>query len=369
MNSLLYEKHAGLRVTKRLLGNILLDGQFVSRQDLQAAIERQKKTNDQLGEILVGMGVLDPVELKAVLSIQRELVSVEDSVKVGAGVRMLLGELLIKAKRLTREQLDIALQEQIQTGEKLGELLLRRGLLMENELLAVLTFQRHQSGEVPAQEKLRIGELLVATEQITRKQLEDVLDKQKLSKKKIGELLIEAGYVQPEQIDHALKLQQKLVTAALVATLSLANMAVVQEAYAGTFSGTALSTKINITAQVLEHTSMQVLSQVQELVITNADISSGYVEVVAASRINVKTNNRAGCLLAFEVNDGPERIFDTVSVRIGSREVQLSSGQGWVPQPYVPGGATQDLSYRFVLSKAAQPGTYNWPLMISALSL
>ncbi len=356
-----------LRIAKRLLGRILVDGDFVTNGDLEVAIDRQKKTNEQLGDILVHMAVLDPVELKAVLSIQRDLSLWDDAVKVAAGIGLLLGELLLKAKRITREQLEPALAEQRGTGERLGEVLVRLGLISERELNTVLAFQQHQRGEAPALEKLRLGELLVTTGQISRAQLEDVLNRQKLSKKKIGELLIEAGYIKPHQIDYSLNLQQKLVTASLIAALSMSNLFAAKEAHTGpSRTGTA---KIAITATVRQHTSMQVLNQANELVVTNADIKRGYVEVVAASRINVKTNNRAGCLLAFEMMDGYNGIFNEVFVRIGSREVQLSQGGGWIQQPYIQGGVTQDLSYRFALSKDAQPGTYNWPFMISVLPI
>jgi hypothetical protein len=343
-----------------------VDGGFVSSYDLDAALEQQKQTNLQLGEILVRMGVLDPVELKAVLSVQKDLASRENAVKTAAGVRLLLGELLIKAKRITQTQIDYALMEQRQTGEKLGETLVRLGLIKERELDAVLTFQRNQGGDSSSSEKLRLGEILVATGQVTRRQLEDVLERQRVSKKKIGELLVEAGYVKPHQVDQGLRLQQQLVTAALVAALSLSNLFGADDAHAAS-EGT--SAKITISATVREHTSMQVLAQAQELVITNADIERGFVEVPSATRINVRNNNPAGYLLSFEVMGSPSPLFDTVNVLVGGREVQLSpSGGGWVPQPYVRGGSTQDVTYRFALSKNVQPGTYNWPLMISAIA-
>ncbi len=360
----LYENKpsSSFRMTKRLLGRILVDGGFVTPGDLESAIERQKTTNGQLGEILVGMGVLNPVALKAVLSIQKDLASLEDAVKVGAGVHMLLGELLVKAKKLTQEQLDLVLREQDRTGKKIGELLIHHGLLFENELETVLAFQRIQRNEAPGSEKLRLGELLVATGQITRAQLEDVLKRQKLSKKKIGELLVEAGYVQPHQIDHGLMLQQKLVTAALIAALSMSNLFGAAEAYS---ANPAFSAKISITARVLEHTSMDIISQAQELIVTNADIWRGYVDAPLASRLNVRSNNPAGYLLAFEAMDGPDSLFKSVQVLMGGREVQLAPTGGWIPQPYIRGGAMMDISYRFALSKNARPGTYTWPLTIS----
>ncbi len=354
------------RITKRLLGKILLDGGFITPGDLESAIQRQKNTNGQLGEILVGIGGLNPIELKAVLSIQKDLSSLDDAVKVGAGVRMLLGELLIKAKKITREQLDVALREQERTGKRLGEILVHQGLLLENELETVLAFQRSQRSEAPGSEKLRLGELLVATGQITREQLEDVLKRQKLSKKKIGELLVEAGYVQPHQIDYGLMLQQKLVTAALIAALSMASFVGAHEAHAGS---PALSAKISLTARVLDRTSMNVISQASELVVTNSDIQRGYVDVPLASRVSVKTNNPAGYLLVFEVMDGPHKIFSGVTVNVGGREIRIPSSGGWIPQPYVRGGTIFDMNYRFILSENAQPGTYSWPLMVSASPL
>jgi hypothetical protein len=358
------------KLGKRLLGQILIDGNFVSPRKLDVALSRQKETNEQLGGILLSMGELNPSDLKAVLFVQRELASLEDSIKAAAGVRELLGELLLKAKKITPVQLDAALEEQRKSGEKIGTVLIRLGLLSEHELNAVLAFQQHQGGAAPVSERFRLGELLVATEQITRKQLEDVLAHQKISKKKIGELLIAAGYAQPHQIEYGLNLQQKLVTAALVATLSMASAAGVQEAYAGSSSFTVASAKVMISARVLDHTRMQLLNQVQELVITAADVTRGYVKVTAASRINVKSNNPAGYLLAFDVMNGSSTIFDSLNVIVDGREVQLSpGGGGWIPQPYIRGGVTMDLSYRFTLVKGVQPGTYSWPLMVSVQSM
>lgn len=358
----------GCRLTKRLLGRILVDGEFIAPHDLEAAVAQQRHTNEQLGEILVRMSVLDSVDLKAVLSIQRHLSSLEDVVKTTAGVRQLLGDLLIQAKLITPEQLELALKEQKQTGGKLGEILTKRGLLSERELIAVLEFQKNQSGELEGRDHLRLGELLVATNQITREQLEAVLARQKISKKKIGELLIEAGYTEPHQIEHGLKLQKKLITAALAAALSLATLAVPEEARTSDTAGSGHSS-VTVTATVKAQTTLKVLYQNPELVITNADISRGYVSVPSASRIEVKNNNPAGYLLVFDGTNGHFRPFNEVYVQGMGKDIQIGSEGGWIPQPYTRGAVTMELSYRFILSKGAQPGTYVWPLTISGRPL
>ncbi len=355
------------KITKRLLGRILVDGGFITDHELDTALSRQKDTNDQLGEILVGMGALNRRDLNAVLSIQKDLSSYDDAVKVAAGVHMFLGELLIKARKITAEQLDSALKEQKDTGEKLGEIMVHRGILLENELETVLALQRSLYIEVLGSKKLRLGELLIATGQISREQLVNVLKRQEVSKKKIGELLVEAGYADPDQICHGLILQQKLVTAALVAALSLANLVgVVPEAHAGS---TGLSSKVSVMANVLERTTINVISQARELVITNNDIRQGYVDVPLASHISVKTNNPAGYLLNFEIVEGSYSIFSGVSVRVGGREVHVPLQGGWIPQPSVSGETVLGISYRFSLSETAQAGTYSWPIILSVSRL
>jgi hypothetical protein len=93
------------------------------------------------------------------------------------------------------------------------------------------------------------------------------------------------------------------------------------------------------------------------------------VDVPLASRVSVKTNNAAGYLLAFEVMEGAGGVFGGGDVRIGGREVRIPLHGGWIPQPFVRGGTLLDISYRFNLSGNVQPGTYNWPIIVSVSRL
>lgn len=356
----------GSFLVKRLLGRILVDGRFLTKKDLDRSLALQKETNRQLGEVLVGMGVLDTRDLEAVLAIQKDLSNPEDALKLAAGTRRLLGELLVEAKYISRRDLESVLQEQKETGGKIGEVLLRRGLLTGEELKALLKFQKRQGATRTEEGKLRLGELLVTTGQITRAQLDDALQKQRHSKKKIGEILVDAGYVKPQQIDGVLRLQHKLVTAALVASLSLAGSAVPTRAHSAEQSQTkGSSAKVMVTAHILPYVKLKIIKQSAELIITNADIARGYVDAPAASRIEVKNNNPAGCLIVFEGFGGPMNFIKGVHVKGGGRDVYIESA-GWVTQPFARTSVSIDLSYRFVLAKGAQPGTYAWPLNISA---
>ena len=358
-----FKSKSGSLLVKRLLGRILVDGRFISKKDLDRSLASQKRTNEQLGSILVRMGIIDPWDLDATLSIQKELASPEDAIKLAAGTKRLLGELLLQARHISRKDLENALQEQERTGERLGEVLKRWSLLTEEELKTVLQFQKQQGIKKHTEGRLRLGELLVSTQQITRTQLDDALQKQKYSKKKIGEILVEEGHVKPQQVDRVLKLQQKLVTAALIAALFLAGTMIPRKAYSA--SAGAGSAKLIVTAHVMPHVKLKVLKQLSELIITNADITRGYVNIPVASRIEVKNNNPAGCLLVFEGLGGPMNFIKGVYIQGGGREVYIESA-GWMTQPFTRIPVSMELSYRFVLSKDALPGTYVWPLTISA---
>ncbi|MDD5761322.1 MAG: hypothetical protein PHP88_02285 [bacterium] len=357
------------RPAKRLLGQVLVDGGFVSPVDLALALEEQNRTNKMLGEVLVRMKAADPEEIAAVVSIQSDLASLEDAVTSAAGVRQYLGELLLKARKVTTAQLEEALSEQRRTGEKLGEILVRRGALTRGQLGAVLAFQKSQAGEAPSSVRFRLGEILVATGQITREQLEAVLARQKLTKEKIGELLVQSGAIQPRGLARGLRLQEMLVTAALVAALSLAEGAGAQEIERVSGPPSAGSARIQVTARVASRATLRVLQQVKTLVVTREDVARGYVDAPAASRIEVRNNSREGCLLVFEGVAGPDASFGRISVRGLGRDVEIGPGGGFVPHPYAPTPVTAELSYRFSLARDARPGTYPWPLQVSVRTM
>ncbi|MDD2898196.1 MAG: Ig-like domain-containing protein [Desulfuromonadaceae bacterium] len=204
----------------RYLGQILLDGGFLSKADLNRAMEEQKRTGELLGQVLVRMGVLKQEEISAPLSIQGHLSTVAGAVRIAAGERLPLGTLLVRSKQISAAQLNAAITEQKRTGEKLGDVLIRLGMLAEQQLAALLELQ-HIQEETTTASPLRLGELLVATGDISRAQLDDSLCKQSLSHKKLGEVLVEEGYIKSNRIKKGFRLQRMLINAALSALLSL----------------------------------------------------------------------------------------------------------------------------------------------------
>jgi len=344
----------------RYIGQILVDGGFVSPRDLELALDEQRATNELLGQVLTKMGVIDPIDLKVALSVQAQLVHLEDAVKAAAGVRQMLGALLLQAGQISEEQLERAIAEQKKSGGKLGEIFVRLGFLTERQLSALLDFQKGQE-ELPSKiSPLRLGDILVSAGHISREQLDCALGKQSVSRKKLGEVLLEEGYVQPQQIRHGINLQQKLLTSILVGILALAAM---PDAEAAT---RASSAELRVSATVLPYTQMSVHNQSAMLIITETDISRGYVDVPVGSSIEVKSNSRDGHYLSFESS---EAIFKQVRIDGLGKTALLGAGSSIVPFAMEGREVRINLSYRFILAEDIKPGAYPWPLTVSVIPM
>ena len=204
---------------QRHIGKILLDGRFLSQHDLDCALEEQKHTTELLGHVLVRTGVLTAGEVRVPLLAQEHLGTIDDAVQLAAGERQLLGALLVESGHITAAQLDFVVAEQRRSGEKLGEVFKRLGLLTQRQLDALLEYQLHQT--VDHTSPFRLGNVLVASGQITQEQLEEALRRQCLSHKKIGEVLVEAGYIHRSCVKYGVRLQKMVLNAVLAAILSL----------------------------------------------------------------------------------------------------------------------------------------------------
>ncbi|MSN26085.1 MAG: hypothetical protein GJV46_09485 [Geobacter sp.] len=364
MRDLAYETHPVRNMLGKLLGRILVNGTWMSQQHLERALADQQNANDLLADVLHNMGVLDSADAKLAQAIRHHALPLSDAIRAASAVRQLLGNLLLSNGQITKEQLDLALQEQLRTGEKLGEVMVRLGFIEEKQRDAVLASQLKQQQAVPTPVAFRLGDILIAAGFITQEQLKDTLERQKHSTKKIGELLIEIGYAKQHQIEHGIRLQNVLVTAALGTVMALSAPDKALAASSG--GGGRSSNTIQVSASVKAVALVKVLHQQPTVVVTSENIAQGYVEVPAASRIEVKNNNPSGYLLSFESQGGP---FQEVLVKGLGTDLQISSGNGWMMMPHTRTPAALELTYRFILSADAQPGTYQWPFQISAMTL
>jgi hypothetical protein len=307
---------------------------------------------------LIGTMGLTPEQRHLVEHICARWIRLEDILETAAGPREPIGELLLKAGRITRLQLDQALAEQRQGREKLGEILVRKCWLTEPELAALLAFQeRLGTAGVQHAGPLQLGNLLVSAGKITFEQLQDGIRRQRESKKRIGEALVEAGYTTDEQITQGLSLQRVLIGASLAALLLLSLMPGKARAT------TSAKSTMRISATVNPYVRLDVLQQQPSLTITAEDIQRGYVDVSAGTSLRTRTNDRNGFLVNF---DSRSNVFERVSVTGIGATAEIGSGGGTIRAAYAGPESLAQVSYRFYLAQGVQSGNYPWPLQISA---
>ena len=124
--------------------------------------------------------------------------------EIGAGF---FGEYLISQGLLERAQLEEGLtaQKGLKNHLKIGELLVKRGVLQSSDLLRALT--DYKAG-------IRIGEILIHQGDIGFIQLLEALDYQQAKGCQLGEALLALGLCSKVQIDEVLALQKSLTAEA-----------------------------------------------------------------------------------------------------------------------------------------------------------
>lgn len=127
--------------------------------------------------------------------------------------------------------------------------------------------------------------------------------------------------------------------------------------------------KLQVSATILKHASLQVMTQPATVVVTAADIARGYVDVPSPAQVAVQSNTQGGYMLMFESQG--EFLRQTLVKGLGT-DVQLSASGGGVAQRGAGRGMSKtllDLGFRFVLSDSARQGVYAWPMRLSVTPL
>ena len=231
-------------------------------------------------------------------------------------------------------------------------------------LLRLDTGQRvDQIGNAQPSVKLALGNILVASGQITREQLQTALAGQAGSGLRLGEELIAAGHAARVQVEAGLLLQKRLLGYALGLTVGLAPLvAALPGAQAA--QGSAV---LAVSARVIANARLQTHFQAMQLQVSAADRALGQVEVAAASRFSVTSNSRDGYRLEFHpVGDW----FESVQVDgLGSTVTLGAEGGAIVQRGALPGERLHELSFRFKLRPGTEPAVYRWPLQLSVRAL
>jgi adsorption protein B len=247
----IFPSDAELKAYRRKLGDLLLDRRFITVKQLDEALMRQQQDPRPLGAILLDMGLVKEEELLQVLGVQLYLSTQEiDPYEVPLEVLSLLprevaiqnaifpievtrgGRLVVATAEVpTRDRLD-QLEQQlgrpldlvlttgnnfafaIQRGyqrlavaeargrPRLGQILLEQGIITPAQLHEALKVQRHSY--------TRLGDILREMDFIDPATLREAISKYRAhSRLALREFLVQNHYITPEQLDQALRVQEK----------------------------------------------------------------------------------------------------------------------------------------------------------------
>lgn len=203
---------------------------------------------------------------------------------------------------------------------------------------------------------IKLGQVLVRAGRITTEDLEQALHEQNDSKKRIGEILVEKGFIKPNELTHGLNVQSMFTTSGIPTGLSFGS--VIEGKITQVTEGRKHSTK----AQLPIRSHLAVLYQMPSIVLSRADIKAGYIILKNASRIAIKSNNKKGCMLIFNGLAWPFKEAHAFGL---AHDVHITSEGASVQQPYKKNTQNVELSYRFILSDNAKAGRHPWPLSIA----
>lgn len=231
---------------------VTLDAAMVSdeQEACLALLDRiHKKYDEFFCKIVVEEGFLDPAELKqALLLFEREggagdfgrlllregMIRAPELLDAVCRQKTLLGDILVESGKLTTGELDRALQTRRGEGEKLGDLLLRLGLATNEDIYEALgsQFKRRrrlqqrrpapqpsdsapeapeapEEGGTPANQRARLGEILLEKRLLSPEDLERSLQLQRQTRgrEKLGDILVRLGFVSDSELYKALLTQ------------------------------------------------------------------------------------------------------------------------------------------------------------------
>lgn len=219
------------------VGRVLIMAGFITEPNLQAAVQAQSMVKDSLIDLETVLKALSLANQKGI-SLDEALAETGWKEQAG-GLTNKLGELLIDSGLLTKDHLDSGLAQAKLAGLPLGRVLVTYGIITEQLLSAALNAQilirdskisrdqalqglkacrerqisledsLKESGlNIPTQENIRLGELLVMAGILTENNMMSVVEVGLLEEKPIGKVLIEKNYVTEDLLQSALTIQK-----------------------------------------------------------------------------------------------------------------------------------------------------------------
>ena len=133
---------------------------------------------------------------------------------------------------------------------------------------------------------------------------------------------------------------------------------------AGPLWAASSSAEMRVSVTVVPRTILIIDSEPSRVEVTAADVARGYLELPDALVFRVRSNNPAGYLVQVSALGGP---FGRATVTWGSSSVSIGTTEGWIAQPYRRGVTPPVVaSIRLEIPRGTAPGSYPWPVAVSA---
>lgn len=187
----------------RFIGELLLEARLVTPAQLKQAIDIQNQTGELLGQILVAQGVVTQQALVDLLEVQ-----IHQRLSLQEISHRQLGEILLSLHAVSRWQLSRALEIQAEIPQKIGQLLIDLGYTSRGNVEQALSHQTVgacQSGSQPPRRTL--GELLLQANRVTPDQLERALVVQRRTQAYLGDILVQQGVLNEAELEDLLATQ------------------------------------------------------------------------------------------------------------------------------------------------------------------
>lgn len=120
---------------------------------------------------------------------------------------------------------------------------------------------------------------------------------------------------------------------------------------------------LHVSATVLPRSTLQLRGVPGALTISADDVARGFVAAPAPITLTVRGNGLQGLMLVFAATS--EMVSETIIEGLGPPVVLGPTGGTWL-LPSGSRGLSTSLRIRFRIIPATQPGTWAWPLQVSA---
>lgn len=193
-------QHAGAfqqSVDEAQMGNHLVKTETITKTQLEEAMRIQQRGRQVLGEMLVTLGMCTDNDIEAIVNLQRE---VRDAFRSGV---QRLGDLLIRQGKAPQQLVEEALRTQSIGREPFGSILVAMQTCSQEDVQEAVEVQGKWRTR-PAEPGDRLGEVLVRSGIISEAQLEEPLLEHMRDEKPLGRILVEHRVCKPEAIIGAL---------------------------------------------------------------------------------------------------------------------------------------------------------------------